>query len=119
MLANIKALDLCMCGCMYTHTITHTHTHPCIQTIVSITPISSYPELCAVCFYDNSLSLSHTHAQTALSLACIDFKTIFSFITYSRQNFMTIGFEAFVFSQSTGAVFFCDLPHSLSMAGHF
>ncbi len=24
-LANIKALDLCMCGCMYTHAITHTH----------------------------------------------------------------------------------------------
>ncbi len=26
-LANIKALDLCMCGCMYTRTITLTHTH--------------------------------------------------------------------------------------------
>ncbi len=26
-LANIKALDLCVCGCMYTHAITLTHTH--------------------------------------------------------------------------------------------
>ncbi len=47
-----------------------------------------------------SLSLSHTHVQTAFSLACIDFKIIFSFTTYSRQNIMTIGFEALVFSQS-------------------
>ncbi len=44
-LANIKALDLCVCGCIYTHAISHTHTHLCIQTIVSITPISSYTEL--------------------------------------------------------------------------
>ncbi len=26
-LANIKALDLCVCGCMYTHAITHSHSH--------------------------------------------------------------------------------------------
>ncbi len=75
---------------------------------VGMTPISSYPEQHAICFYESdiitlSLSLSHKHtphAQTALSLSCIDFKIIFSFTTYSRQNIMTIGFEAFVLSQS-------------------
>ncbi len=79
---------------------------------VGMTPISSYPELHAICFYESdiiTLSLTHTHtthtphAQTALSLSCIDFKIIFSFTTYSRQNIMTIGFEAFVFSQSRRA----------------
>ncbi len=85
----------------HTHTHTHhTHTHLCIQTIVSITPISSYPELYAICFYESdiitlslSLSLSHTHhththththVQTALSLACIDFKIIFFFHPSTR-----------------------------------
>ncbi len=70
----------------HTHTLTHTHTHThlCIQTIVSITPISSYPELYAICFYESDIitlshthTHTHTHVQTALSLACIDFKIIF------------------------------------------
>ncbi len=50
------------------------------------------------CMYTHAIT--HTHAQTALSLACIDFKIISSFVTYSRQNIMAIGFEAFMFSQS-------------------
>ncbi len=50
------------------------------------------------CMYTHAIT--HTHAQTALSLACIDFKIIFSFVTYSRQNIMAVGFEAFMFSQS-------------------
>ncbi len=82
-----------------THTHTHTpHTHPhhiYAYTIVYYT--SSYPELYAICFYliytlSLSLSLSshththtpHTHVQTALSLACIDFKIIFFFHPSTR-----------------------------------
>ncbi len=91
-------MDACILTLSHTHT--HTHTHLCIQTIVSITPISSYPELYAICFYESdiitlflslslSLSLSHTHThthvQTALSLACIDFKIIFFFPSFDQN----------------------------------
>ncbi len=62
---------------MHVYSRYHIHTHLCIQTIVSITPISSYPELYAICFYESdiitlSLSLSHTHSLTHFCFVCID-----------------------------------------------
>ncbi len=51
----------------------HAHTHTRTHTSMHITPISSYPELHAICFYESdiitlslylSLSLSHTHSHT-------------------------------------------------------
>ncbi len=107
-LANIKASDQCVCGCMYTHAISHTHTHHtpmhtnyCEFYTYFILPWTACNmPLWIWYYYSLSLSHTHTHVQTAFSLACIDFKIIFSFTTYSRQNIMTIGFEAFVFSQS-------------------
>ncbi len=47
MLANIKALDLCVCGCMYTHAITltqHTsmHTNYCENYQRYLTAIRTY-----------------------------------------------------------------------------
>ncbi len=41
----------------------------------------------------------YTHAITHTRSNCLVF-SLFSFITYSRQNIMAIGFEAFMFSQS-------------------
>ncbi len=72
------------------------------------------------CMYTHAIT--HTHAQTALSLACIDFKIIFSFVTYSRQNIMAIGFEAFMFSQSrrkfTNKCFSTEREH-INASHHF
>ncbi len=41
----------------------------------------------------------YTHAITHILSNCLVF-SLFSFITYSRQNIMAVGFEAFMFSQS-------------------
>ncbi len=69
-----------------------------VQEHVVLTNIKALDLCVCECMYTHAIT--HTHAQTALSLACIDFKIIFSFITYSRQNIMAIGFEAFMFSPS-------------------
>ncbi len=69
-----------------------------VQEHVVLTNIKALDLCVCECMYTHTIT--HTHAQTALSLACIDFKIIFSFITYSRQNIMAIGFDAFMFSQS-------------------
>ncbi len=69
-----------------------------VQEHVVLTNIKALDLCVCECMYTHAIT--HTDAQTALSLACIDFKIIFSFITYSRQNIMAIGFEAFMFSQS-------------------
>ncbi len=67
-----------------------------VQEHVVLTNIKAF-----ACVNACILTLSHTHTRSnCLVLACIDFKIIFSFITYSRQNIMAIGFEAFMFSQS-------------------
>ncbi len=74
-LANIKALDLCVCGCMYTHTHTHTHTHTSMHTnyceyyTYFILPWTVCNMLLWIWYYNSfslslSLSLSHTHTHT-------------------------------------------------------
>ncbi len=58
-----------------------------VQEHVVLTNIKAL-DLC-VCECMHTHAITHTHAQTALSLG-----------TYSRQNIMAVGFEAFMFSQS-------------------
>ncbi len=66
----------------------------------------------------------YTHAITHTRSNCLVF-SLFSFITYSRQNIMAIGFEAFMFSQSrqkfTNKCFSTEREHinaSLHLACH-
>ncbi len=62
-----------------------------VQEHVVLTNIKALDLCVCECMY--------THAITHTRSNCIVF-SLFSFITYSRQNNMAIGFEAFMFSQS-------------------
>ncbi len=63
------------------------------------------------------LMLSHTHTHSN----CLVLR-LFSFITYSRQNIMAVGFEAFMFSQSrrkyTNKCFSTEREH-INASHHF
>ncbi len=61
-----------------------------VQEHVVLTNIKAF-----ACVNACILTLSHTHTRSN----CLVF-SLFTFITYSRQNIMAIGFEAFMFSQS-------------------
>ncbi len=62
-----------------------------VQEHVVLTNIKALDLCVCECMY--------THAITHTRSNCIVF-SLFSFITYSRQNIMAVGFEAFMFSQS-------------------
>ncbi len=104
---------------MYTHAITHTPMHTTMHTnyceflhlflptlncmqyafmnLIFITlslSLSSLSHTHTHTHHTHTHTHTHTHVQTAFSLACIDFKIIFSFTTYSRQNIMTIGLSS-------------------------
>ncbi len=62
-----------------------------VQEHVVLTNIKALDLCVCECMY--------THAITHTRSNCLVF-SLFSFITYSRQNIMAVGFEAFIFSQS-------------------
>ncbi len=62
-----------------------------VQEHVVLTNIKALDLCVCECMY--------THAITHTRSNCLVF-SLFSFITYSRQNIMAVGFEAFMFSQS-------------------
>ncbi len=77
-----------------------------VQEHVVLTNIKALDLCVCECMY--------THAITHTRSNCLVF-SLFSFITYSRQNIMAVGFEAFMFSQSrrkfTNKCFSADVRH--------